>query len=54
MEVTVAPGTKIIWTNKDETPHTVTGEMVFPMHIDRSRAMASHGSENATVSNDDR
>jgi plastocyanin len=26
MEVTVAPGTKIIWTNKDETPHTVTGQ----------------------------
>ena len=26
MEVTVARGTKIIWTNKDETPHTVTGE----------------------------
>jgi plastocyanin len=24
MEVTVAPGTKIIWINKDETPHTVT------------------------------
>jgi len=23
-EVTVKPGTKIIWTNKDETPHTVT------------------------------
>jgi plastocyanin len=23
-EVTVAPGTKIIWTNRDETPHTVT------------------------------
>jgi plastocyanin len=26
MEVTVAPGTKIIWTNKDDTPHTVTGQ----------------------------
>ena len=26
MEVTVAPGTKIIWTNKDETPHTVTSQ----------------------------
>jgi plastocyanin len=23
-EITVAPGTKIVWTNKDETPHTVT------------------------------
>ena len=23
-EVTIKPGTKIIWTNKDETPHTVT------------------------------
>ena len=23
-EVTIAPGTKIIWTNRDETPHTVT------------------------------
>lgn len=23
-EVTVAPGTKIIWINKDETPHTVS------------------------------
>jgi len=23
-EITVAPGTKIIWTNHDETPHTVT------------------------------
>jgi plastocyanin len=22
-EVTVAPGTKIVWTNRDETPHTV-------------------------------
>ena len=24
-EITVAPGTRIIWTNRDETPHTVTG-----------------------------
>ena len=23
-EITIAPGTKIIWTNRDETPHTVT------------------------------
>lgn len=23
-EITVSPGTKIIWTNHDETPHTVT------------------------------
>lgn len=23
-EITVAPGTKIVWTNHDETPHTVT------------------------------
>jgi plastocyanin len=23
-EVTVAPGTRIVWTNRDETPHTVT------------------------------
>ena len=23
-EITVAPGTKIVWTNRDETPHTVT------------------------------
>jgi plastocyanin len=23
-EITVAPGTKIIWTNRDETPHTVS------------------------------
>jgi plastocyanin len=23
-EITVAPGTRIIWTNRDETPHTVT------------------------------
>jgi plastocyanin len=26
MEVTVVPGTTIVWTNKDETPHTVTGQ----------------------------
>jgi len=24
-DVTVAPGTRIVWTNRDETPHTVTG-----------------------------
>jgi plastocyanin len=24
-EITVAPGTRITWTNRDETPHTVTG-----------------------------
>jgi plastocyanin len=23
-EITIAPGTKLIWTNRDETPHTVT------------------------------
>jgi len=23
-EITIAPGTKIIWTNRDETPHTIT------------------------------
>jgi len=23
-EITVAPGTKVVWTNHDETPHTVT------------------------------
>jgi len=23
-EITVAPGTTVIWTNRDETPHTVT------------------------------
>lgn len=23
-EITVAPGTKIVWTNSDEVPHTVT------------------------------
>ena len=24
-EITVAPGTRVIWTNHDEAPHTVTG-----------------------------
>ena len=24
-EVTIASGTKVVWTNHDETPHTVTG-----------------------------
>ena len=23
-EITIAPGTRIVWTNRDETPHTVT------------------------------
>lgn len=23
-EITVAPGTRIIWTNRDDTPHTVS------------------------------
>jgi plastocyanin len=23
-DITIAPGTKVVWTNKDETPHTVT------------------------------
>ena len=23
-EITIAPGTKVIWTNRDETPHTVS------------------------------
>ena len=23
-EITIAPGTRIVWTNHDETPHTVT------------------------------
>ena len=23
-EITIAPGTKLVWTNHDETPHTVT------------------------------
>ncbi len=25
-EITVAPGTKIVWTNHDEIPHTVTAK----------------------------
>ena len=25
-EITIAPGTKIVWTNRDETPHTVTSK----------------------------
>ena len=25
-ELTVAPGTKVVWTNRDEAPHTVTGK----------------------------
>ena len=24
-EITIAPGTRVVWTNGDETPHTVTG-----------------------------
>ena len=23
-EITIAPGTRIVWTNRDQTPHTVT------------------------------
>ena len=23
-DITIAPGTKVVWTNKDETPHTVS------------------------------
>jgi plastocyanin len=23
-EITIAPGTKVVWTNQDETPHTVS------------------------------
>ena len=23
-EITVAPGTKVVWTNRDETPHTIS------------------------------
>lgn len=23
-EITVAPGTRVVWTNRDDTPHTVT------------------------------
>jgi plastocyanin len=25
-EITVAPGTRVIWVNKDETPHTVSSK----------------------------
>jgi plastocyanin len=25
-DITVAPGTRIVWTNHDEAPHTVTGK----------------------------
>ncbi len=25
-EITVPPGTKVVWTNHDETPHTVTSK----------------------------
>ena len=25
-DITVAPGTKVVWTNHDETPHTVTSK----------------------------
>ena len=25
-EITVTPGTKIVWTNRDESPHTVTSK----------------------------
>ncbi len=25
-EVTIAPGTRVVWTNRDETPHTVTSQ----------------------------
>jgi plastocyanin len=25
-EITVAPGTKVVWTNRDEAPHTVTSK----------------------------
>ena len=24
-EITIAPGTKVVWTNQDDVPHTVTG-----------------------------
>jgi plastocyanin len=24
-EITVLPGTRVVWTNRDETPHTVSG-----------------------------
>ena len=30
-EITIAPGTRVVWTNGDETPHTVTGnDKSFP------------------------
>jgi plastocyanin len=32
-EITVAPGTTVVWNNRDETPHTVTdkgGELASP------------------------
>ena len=25
-EITVKPGTKIVWTNRDETPHAIAGD----------------------------
>ena len=25
-EITIAPGTRIVWTNRDEAPHTVTSD----------------------------
>jgi plastocyanin len=25
-EITVAPGTRVVWTNRDEAPHTVAGK----------------------------
>ena len=25
-DITVAPGTRVVWTNHDETPHTVTSQ----------------------------
>jgi plastocyanin len=25
-EITIVPGTRIVWTNRDETPHTVTSK----------------------------
>src|SRR5690242_14287724 len=25
-EITIAPGTAVVWINRDETPHTVTGK----------------------------
>ena len=32
-EITIAPGTKIIWTNRDETPHTVTKSWLGKMRL---------------------